>query len=145
MKAEWHILIEYYTSVSAWDVVELEKIRNTIQREPEKIGKVKKMETDWNSGYIRYFNGRGGEISLEVHSDGALWPKSCNISPESFWWDPCLYWKRNSKWDLTGRSSGDPKSHRKRFRSSAGSSGQNTEGGCSYFLRKELVYVIHSI
>ena len=52
--------------------MELEKIGNTIQREPEIVGKVGKTETDRNSGYIRYFNGRGDEISLEVHWDGAF-------------------------------------------------------------------------
>ena len=52
--------------------MELEKIGNTIQREPEKFGKVGKLETDRNSGYIRYFNGRGGEISLEVNLDGTF-------------------------------------------------------------------------
>ena len=36
-----------------------------------KIGKAGKMETDRNSGYICYLNGRGGEISLGVYSDGA--------------------------------------------------------------------------
>ena len=32
--------------------------------------------------------------------------------------------------DLNKTTSGDPKSHRKRFRSSAGFSGRNTERGC---------------
>ncbi len=52
--------------------MELEKIGNTIQREPEKFGKVGKLETDRNSGYICYFNEKGDEISLEAHSDGAF-------------------------------------------------------------------------
>ena len=52
--------------------MELEKIRNAIQREPGKNRQSWEDETDRSSGYIRYFNGRGGEISLEVHLDGAF-------------------------------------------------------------------------
>ena len=37
-----------------------------------KFENVEKMETDQNSGYIRYFSGRCGEISPEVHLDGAF-------------------------------------------------------------------------
>ena len=73
-----------------------------------------------------------------VASDGFRWhsggcwfpPESYNISPESFRWGLSFHRKRESKENLTGRSSGDSKSHRKRFRSSGESSGRNTERGC---------------
>ena len=52
--------------------MELEKIGNAIQRDPGKNRKSRENETDQSSGYIRYFNGRRGEISLEVHWDGAF-------------------------------------------------------------------------
>ena len=66
------------------------------------------------------------------NDSGGFWfsLESCNISLESLWCDPFLHQERESKWDLRGRSSDDPKSHRERFCSSAKSSGQKTEREC---------------